>query len=80
MIAMSRNEDAVDLILQRIKDAKPSPIVISILMEASKFKSKKLLVSDIVSLMDLTPFMDDFKPAIDFIKENIKTENEDNGK
>lgn len=77
MIAMASKEDAVDLILQRIKDEKPSPIIISILMQASKFKSKQLLVSDIINSMDLSPFMKDFKPAIDFIMEKINPTNQD---
>lgn len=73
MIALASDNESVDLILEKIKDEKPSPIILSILMEASKFKAKRFLVSDIMKSIDFSPLIKDFKPIIEFINEKLNS-------
>lgn len=71
-IALTQRDETVDLILNRILNIQPSPLLLKILLSAMKFENRHPLLADVVKEMDFSELMEHFKPAIETIQRCLK--------
>ena len=71
-IALTQKDETVDLILNRIMNIQPSPLLLKILLSAMKFENRHPLLADVVKEMDFSELMEHYKPAVETIQRSLK--------